>query len=117
MQTFNQLSKSKKISCRRLSKKRYNRTKHLNGCQQKKKTKKKVQKIQKNQITKPTFNQVKPSKKITCRRIKKKRCNRTKPLNGCPQKKGVCVRVYITKPKKPNSAQRKVAKVALGRTF
>jgi len=36
---------------------------------------------------------------------------------GCPQKKGVCVKVYITKPKKPNSALRKVAKVALGRTF
>lgn len=34
-------------------------------------------------------------------------------LQGCPQKKGVCARVYVTKPKKPNSAQRKVAKVKL----
>lgn len=34
-------------------------------------------------------------------------------LQGCPQRKGVCSRVYITKPKKPNSAQRKVAKVKL----
>lgn len=34
-------------------------------------------------------------------------------LKGCPQRKGVCSRVYITKPKKPNSAQRKVAKVKL----
>lgn len=34
-------------------------------------------------------------------------------LKGCPQRKGVCSRVYITKPKKPNSAQRKVAKIKL----
>lgn len=34
-------------------------------------------------------------------------------LNLCPQKKGVCVRVYTTTPKKPNSAERKVAKVYL----
>lgn len=34
-------------------------------------------------------------------------------LNNCPQRKGVCARVYVTKPKKPNSAQRKVAKVKL----
>ncbi len=34
-------------------------------------------------------------------------------LQGCPQKRGVCIRVYTTTPKKPNSALRKVAKVRL----
>lgn len=34
-------------------------------------------------------------------------------LGGCPLKKGVCAKVYVVKPKKPNSAQRKVAKVRL----
>lgn len=34
-------------------------------------------------------------------------------LNGCPQRRGVCVRVYTTTPKKPNSALRKVARVRL----
>lgn len=34
-------------------------------------------------------------------------------LDGCPQKRGVCLRVYIVHPKKPNSANRKVARVRL----
>jgi small subunit ribosomal protein S12 len=34
-------------------------------------------------------------------------------LNACPQKKGVCIRVFTTTPKKPNSALRKVARVRL----
>jgi small subunit ribosomal protein S12 len=34
-------------------------------------------------------------------------------LNSCPQKRGVCVRVYTSTPKKPNSALRKVARVRL----
>lgn len=34
-------------------------------------------------------------------------------LDACPQKRGVCTRVYTTNPKKPNSAMRKVAKVRL----
>lgn len=34
-------------------------------------------------------------------------------LDSCPQKKGVCIRVYTTTPKKPNSALRKVARVRL----
>ena len=34
-------------------------------------------------------------------------------LRNCPQKRGVCVRVYTTTPKKPNSALRKVARVRL----
>src|SRR5436309_2393495 len=64
----------------------------------------------------PTFIQLSLKKKSSMR-LKKKYYSRTKHLRGCPQKKGICVKVYITKPKKPNSAQRKVAKVALGRTF
>jgi small subunit ribosomal protein S12 len=39
--------------------------------------------------------------------------DRKKALDKCPQKKGLCTRVYITTPKKPNSAKRKVAKVVL----
>ena len=38
-------------------------------------------------------------------------------LNGSPQKRGVCTRVYTTTPKKPNSAMRKVAKVRLTNGF
>ncbi|NCO67362.1 MAG: 30S ribosomal protein S12 [Nitrospirae bacterium CG_4_10_14_0_8_um_filter_41_23] len=34
-------------------------------------------------------------------------------LRGCPQKRGVCLRVYTTTPKKPNSALRKVARIRL----
>ncbi len=38
-------------------------------------------------------------------------------LSSCPQRKGVCVRVYTTTPKKPNSALRKVARVRLTSGF
>jgi small subunit ribosomal protein S12 len=38
-------------------------------------------------------------------------------LEACPQKRGVCTRVYTTTPKKPNSALRKVAKVRLSNGF
>ena len=38
---------------------------------------------------------------------------KTPALQACPQKRGVCVRVYTTTPKKPNSALRKVARVRL----
>ena len=38
-------------------------------------------------------------------------------LQECPQKRGVCTRVYTTTPKKPNSAMRKVAKVRLTNGF
>ena len=38
-------------------------------------------------------------------------------LQQCPQKRGVCVRVYTTTPKKPNSALRKVARVRLTNAF
>ena len=45
---------------------------------------------------------------------KSKKSKTTAPaLEGCPQKRGVCVRVYTTTPKKPNSALRKVARVRL----
>lgn len=46
-------------------------------------------------------------------RVEKIRINRVPALESCPQKKGTCVRVYETTPKKPNSARRKVAKVKL----
>lgn len=39
--------------------------------------------------------------------------NRKKSLQNCPQKFGICLRVYTTTPKKPNSGIRKVAKVRL----
>jgi small subunit ribosomal protein S12 len=39
--------------------------------------------------------------------------NKSKALSKCPQRKGVCLKVYIKTPKKPNSALRKVAKVKL----
>ena len=38
-------------------------------------------------------------------------------INSCPQRRGVCTRVYTTTPKKPNSALRKVARVRLTNTF
>ena len=38
-------------------------------------------------------------------------------LNACPQRRGVCTRVYTTTPKKPNSALRKVARVRLSNGF
>ena len=56
----------------------------------------------------PTINQlVRHGRKST-----KKRSD-TPALKGSPQKRGVCVRVYTTTPKKPNSALRKVARVRL----
>lgn len=49
-------------------------------------------------------------------RIKNKRKTMKSFMKKCPQKKGVCVRVYTTKPKKPHSAIRKIAKVFLPST-
>lgn len=56
----------------------------------------------------PTINQL-------VRKGRKKVVNKTKSpaLTSCPQKRGVCVRVYTSTPKKPNSALRKVARVRL----
>lgn len=42
-----------------------------------------------------------------------KKKNKRKDLMGCPQKKAVCFRVFVTTPRKPNSALRKVARVTL----
>ena len=56
----------------------------------------------------PTINQLvrKGREKIIKR-------NKVPALDACPQKRGVCIRVYTTTPKKPNSALRKVARVKL----
>ena len=56
----------------------------------------------------PTINQL-----IAKGREPQKSRNTVPALAGCPQKRGVCTRVYTTTPKKPNSALRKVAKVRL----
>lgn len=46
-------------------------------------------------------------------RAKQRRKNTAPALESCPQKRGVCTRVYTSTPKKPNSALRKVARVRL----
>ncbi len=56
----------------------------------------------------PTINQL-----VRFGREKIKSHTKTPALTGSPQKRGVCVRVYTTTPKKPNSALRKVARVRL----
>lgn len=56
----------------------------------------------------PTINQL-----IRKGRLAKKYGSNSPALNDCPQRRGVCVRVYTTTPKKPNSALRKVARVRL----
>lgn len=56
----------------------------------------------------PTINQL-----VRSGRVKQKKKNTVPALESCPQKRGVCVRVYSTTPKKPNSALRKVARVRL----
>ena len=56
----------------------------------------------------PTINQL-----VRKGRSSKKKKTSSRALDGCPQKRGVCVRVYTTTPKKPNSALRKVARVRL----
>ena len=60
----------------------------------------------------PTINQLirKPRKAPVTR-------NKVPALEACPQKRGVCTRVYTTTPKKPNSALRKVARVRLTNGF
>lgn len=50
-------------------------------------------------------------------RKKNKRKTKSPALVGCPQRRGVCTRVYTTTPKKPNSALRKVARVRLSSGF
>lgn len=48
-------------------------------------------------------------------RKKKKKLSLTSFMNKCPHKKGICVRVTTTKPKKPHSAIRKIAKILMPR--
>ncbi len=50
-------------------------------------------------------------------RIRKERKTTVPALKGCPQRRGVCIRVYTTTPRKPNSALRKVARVRLTNGF
>lgn len=56
----------------------------------------------------PTFNQL-----VRSGRKPKSKLNRVPALQGSPQKRGICSKVYVTTPKKPNSALRKVARVKL----
>lgn len=50
-------------------------------------------------------------------RLKQKKKNNVPALQACPQRRGVCTRVYTTTPRKPNSAMRKVARVRLTNGF
>ena len=60
----------------------------------------------------PTINQLvrKPREAVQSK-------SKVPALENCPQKRGVCTRVYTTTPKKPNSALRKVCKVRLTNSF
>ncbi|MCA1805683.1 MAG: 30S ribosomal protein S12 [Xanthomonadaceae bacterium] len=60
----------------------------------------------------PTVNQL-----VRNPRSSKKAKSTVPALEACPQKRGVCTRVYTTTPKKPNSALRKVARVRLTNGF
>ena len=60
----------------------------------------------------PTINQL--VRKARQRPVSR---NKVPAIDSCPQKRGVCTRVYTTTPKKPNSALRKVARVRLTNGF
>lgn len=60
----------------------------------------------------PTINQL-----IKLNRKKVVKAKKSSGLKSCPQRKGICIRVYVTTPKKPNSALRKVARVKLTSGF
>jgi len=60
----------------------------------------------------PTLNQL-----IRKGRKKIKEKSGSPALSNCPQRRGVCLRVYTTTPKKPNSALRKVARVRLTNSY
>lgn len=60
----------------------------------------------------PTINQL-----VRNGRVPKTKRNMVPAMQACPQKRGVCTRVYTTTPKKPNSALRKVARVRLTNGF
>ena len=56
----------------------------------------------------PTFSQL-----VRIGRTKIRTKTKSPALEGCPEKRGVCIRVYTQTPKKPNSALRKVARARL----
>jgi small subunit ribosomal protein S12 len=60
----------------------------------------------------PTINQL-----VRSGRKKLQEKSKSPALTSCPQRRGVCVRVYTTTPKKPNSALRKVARVRMTNGF
>jgi small subunit ribosomal protein S12 len=60
----------------------------------------------------PTINQL-----VRKSRHPQKSRDKVPAMEACPQKRGVCTRVYTTTPKKPNSALRKVAKIRLTNGF
>jgi small subunit ribosomal protein S12 len=60
----------------------------------------------------PTISQL-----VKYQRKKTKQKSKSPALKLCPQRKGVCTRVYTTTPKKPNSALRKVSRVRLSSGF
>ena len=60
----------------------------------------------------PTVNQL-----LRKKRVRPKTRNKVPALEKSPQKRGVCLKVYTTTPKKPNSALRKVARVRLSNGF
>jgi small subunit ribosomal protein S12 len=63
-------------------------------------------------VTMPTINQlIRSARRPVVAR------NKVPAMQACPQKRGVCTRVYTTTPKKPNSALRKVARVRLTNGF
>ncbi|MCZ0933475.1 MAG: 30S ribosomal protein S12 [Oligoflexia bacterium] len=60
----------------------------------------------------PTLNQL-----VRKNRVKQGSLSKSPALASCPQRRGVCTRVFTTTPKKPNSALRKVARVKLSSGF
>ena len=60
----------------------------------------------------PTINQL-----VRKPRVKQVKKNKVPAMRACPQKRGVCTKVYTTTPKKPNSALRKVARIKLTNGF
>ncbi len=60
----------------------------------------------------PTANQL-----LRHKRKMKRRKGKSPALQSCPQRRGICTRVYTTTPKKPNSALRKVARVRLSNSY
>jgi len=60
----------------------------------------------------PTVNQM-----VRKGRVAPVKRNKAPAMQKCPQKRGVCTRVYTTTPKKPNSALRKVARIRLTNGF